>query len=132
MSAVLQTFPHLSKESLLAVIYRHGEEFAKNFDGWFDANEDIFAYMVERAWTFRKLGRAHFGISELWEHGRLFSQHREQNSSFKLTNFWRADVARLIMLAYPKRFPADFFKLRDRNEALLGCFAPRALDADEW
>ena len=77
------------------------------------------ATLQERVW-----GRAHFGISELWEHGRLFSQHREQSSSFKLTNAWRADVARLIMLAYPKRFPSDFFKVHQRNESLLGCYRP--------
>jgi hypothetical protein len=118
------TFPHLTKRALLEVIYDNPLVFAIEFDAWINDNEDIFAYMVERAWMFRKTGRPHFGISELWEHGRLFSHLRERQSQFKLTNAWRADVARLIMLAYPKRFPDDFFRLHRRNENLLGCHRP--------
>lgn len=117
---MLSGLRHRSAHELRELIYEHGEDFAKNFDAWMAVNGDIFEALVERAWRMKKGGRVHFGISELWEHARLFSQHREFDSKYKLTNAWRADVSRLMMLAYPKL--DGFFKVSKRKEHLLGCY----------
>jgi hypothetical protein len=117
-------FRHKTPAQLLELVYEHGDEFSIDFDGWLTLNGNIFECAVEMSWDVRRRGRAHFSICEVWEQIRLNTGlHEDGSAVYKLTNHWRTDVARLIMIAYPDQL-SDIFVLHRRNPDLLGCYEP--------
>lgn len=113
---------------LLAVVYDDATAFQPGFDRWLQDNLPIFESVVAQARKVRARGFQHYAIATLWEVARYHTNLAEKDGSFKLNNNWKADVAQLILLAYPEEFPADFFELRRRTMSL-GCYRPKSQEA---
>lgn len=107
---------------LIGIVQENPDVFQHGFDVWLSHNRSVFDGIVTQAMRVRARGFKHYAIGTLWEVARHHSALSEKYGTFKLNNIWRADVARLIMLAYPQF--EDFFEVRERRTSRLGSYVP--------
>ncbi|TXH43517.1 MAG: hypothetical protein E6Q97_33980 [Desulfurellales bacterium] len=103
-------YKHPPLERLLELIHEDPTQFRTGFDAWVANNQGLFTSMVEQAFRVQARGVGHYSIGTIWEVVRhmAFMEGRPR----PLNNNWRADAARLMMLAYPML--NDMFVLKDR------------------
>lgn len=89
----------------------------RRYNAWTDANPWLMPELERRSLELIALGRTHYGIAALVEGIRYeYARLNDPNSHFKISNDYRAYMARELM---------------ERNPILRGFFALRGSRADE-
>lgn len=92
-------YKHPPLERLLELIHEDPSQFRTGFDAWVANNQGLFQAMADQALAIQARGHKRYSISTIWEVTRHMAFMSGVPQS--LNNNWRADAARLMMLAYP-------------------------------
>lgn len=101
------------KEIILDVVRCKSELFRSDFRIWLIDNYSVWQAFETHANMIWERGRDHYSARTIIEFLRHESAIREKSSSFKLSDWWTPDLARLYMLLRPER--DGFFELRGRH-----------------
>ena len=102
--------PDSRKHTAMVFVDTRPDLFRKEFPEWLEKNWPIWEAFERRANRLWNVGAKHAGARMIGEVIRYQTALRQDDTEFKVTDWFWPDCARLWMLLYPER--KDFFETR--------------------